>query len=89
MSLNLHLAFIDKKKRPVHRVDLVQTPTKITTDILGYHPAYSISFEARLERYLKYVESQFDQEIVEYERNKIQQALDTYGDDYEPDWFMM
>lgn len=89
MSMNLYLAFLDKKKRPVHRVDLVQTSTNITMDILGYHPASSIRFEARLGRYLRYVESQFDQEIMEYEKKKIQEALDTYGDDYEPDWYMI
>ena len=34
MSINLHISFYDKKGRNVHIIDLYQTPTKITEDIL-------------------------------------------------------
>lgn len=34
MSMNLHIDFYDKKGRGVHDIDLYQTPTKITEDIL-------------------------------------------------------
>lgn len=34
MSINLHISFYDKKGRNVYIIDLYQTPTKITEDIL-------------------------------------------------------
>lgn len=89
MSMNLYLHFIDKKGRSVNKVDLIQTSTNETLEILGYHPALSIRFNDRFERYLKCVEHHHGQEILEFEKRKIQEALDAYGDDYEPDWYMM
>lgn len=93
MSMNLCLEFLDDKGKCVKKVDLIQTPTNDTLEILGYHPPLDINFEARLGRYLEWVKENrppaCDWDLVESERKKIQEALNTYGDDYKPNWYML
>lgn len=89
MSMNLYLEFLDTKGRSVKKVDLIQTPTNTTLEILGYHPPLDTDFETRLYRYLKWVKERFDEDILALEKDKIQEAIDTYGEDYKPSWYML
>lgn len=35
MSINLHISFYDQKNRVVHNINIYQTPSKLTKEILG------------------------------------------------------
>lgn len=90
MSMNLYLEFYDSKDRCVNRIDLIQTSTNTTLKILGYHSSMCadnpLHFKVVFDRYLAWVKKLFDPSILETERNKIQEAIDEYGDDYIPKW---
>lgn len=89
MSMNLYLEFLDDKGRCVKLVDLIQTPTSDTMEILGYHPPSDTDFETVRYRYFKWVAEHFDRDILELEKDKIQEATDRYSDDYKPSWYML
>lgn len=88
MNMNLHLKFVDSKGRTVKEVNLLQTPTDDSIEVIGQNE----SFEAVRDRYLGWVREKsirFDWNILRREQELIQNAIDEYGDDYIPEWYIV
>ena len=87
MSINVKLRYYDRKGRQVKDVPVVQTPTKVTFQILPYRRKIE-DFYGPYQRYADYVREIWsdDQKAVSEHLSMIMEVQLTYGDDYQAVW---
>ena len=88
MPMNLDLSFEDSEGREIHSIDLMQTSTIDTYQILGDADS---TFDEIFSRYVKWLKKRAKEwdwpiEVVKSSIYEVQQAFDFYSPNYIPVW---